>query len=109
MKKQRKMNVSDEGLRLAIEAVNKAQLARRLALAEVKRQRMLSIRDEGLRQAVQAVGTKAELARRLGITPQAIAYWKQIPADRIIDIETITGVDRKKLRPDLYGPRSLNK
>lgn len=56
----------------------------------------------GLQQAIKVVGTRAELARRLGITPQALSNWQRVPTARIIDVERVTGVPREQLRPDLY-------
>jgi hypothetical protein len=35
------------------------------------------------------------------ISPQAISQWKQVPADRVIDVEVVTGISRHVLRPDL--------
>jgi len=37
------------------------------------------------------------------ITPQAISQWKQVPADRARDVETVTGISRHDLRPDVFG------
>jgi DNA-binding transcriptional regulator YdaS (Cro superfamily) len=59
----------------------------------------------GLELAVEAVGGQAKtLAERLGVSPQAISQWKQIPSDRVIAVERITGVHRRFLRPDLHPP-----
>jgi DNA-binding transcriptional regulator YdaS (Cro superfamily) len=58
--------------------------------------------SSGLQYAIDAVGTKAELARRLHIKPQSLGRWRQIPAERIVQVEAITGVPREQLRPDLY-------
>ena len=49
----------------------------------------------------------SELARRLGITPAAVARWTyrgQIPADRVHAISRVTKIPPSKLRPDLFGP-----
>ena len=43
----------------------------------------------------------ATLAAQLGITAQSVAQWKRIPADRIIEVERISGISRQQLRPDL--------
>lgn len=51
--------------------------------------------------------SQSELARLLGIRVQAITGWKrlkQIPADRVLAVEEITGVPRHELRPDIYPP-----
>lgn len=53
---------------------------------------------------VNAGGSSA-LAKALGdVTPQAVSQWKVVPANRAIAVETITGVSRHKLRPDVFGP-----
>lgn len=56
-------------------------------------------------KAIAAVGTASELARRLGIKVQSIQQWKRIPAERLIEVESVTGVPRRELRPDLYEER----
>ncbi|MHA6684466.1 Cro/CI family transcriptional regulator [Mesorhizobium sp. A556] len=48
-------------------------------------------------------GTKSRLAEALNITPGAIAQWKQVPPDRAIDVERVTGISRHLLRPDVFG------
>lgn len=51
-----------------------------------------------------AVGLAAKLSDlnpERPITSQAISQWKQVPAERLIDVETVTGIDRTELRPDL--------
>lgn len=44
----------------------------------------------------------SELARAIGVTPQAVVQWKQFPADRILEIEAATNIGRDRLRPDLF-------
>lgn len=52
-------------------------------------------------------GRLAKIAYGLGITRGAVAKWKRIPAERVLDVERITGIPRYELRPDLYpSPRS---
>lgn len=58
--------------------------------------------NTGIEKAAGAAGSVAELARRLGITRSAIAQWDKIPAERVVEIERVTGVPRAELRPDLY-------
>lgn len=46
--------------------------------------------------------TPARLARALvRITPQAISQWRQVPAERVLEVERVTGIAREALRPDL--------
>jgi DNA-binding transcriptional regulator YdaS (Cro superfamily) len=57
---------------------------------------------QGLKAAIKAVGSVRELARLLGITHQAIQQWEKVPAERMLEIERVTGICRERLRPDLY-------
>jgi hypothetical protein len=61
--------------------------------------------NEILIQVVEKAGGWRALGRGLKINYQAIQSWKRIPAERVIAIEQITGISRKHLRPDLYGPK----
>ena len=61
------------------------------------------MRDQGLEQAVRAVGGVSELARQIGISQPSVSNWTRVPAERVLIVEAATGVDRKILRPDLYG------
>ena len=61
-----------------------------------------------IERAVKAAGGSHALAKRLEISRQAIEKWVAkgtIPAERVLEIEQITGVSRHVLRPDLY-PRN---
>lgn len=65
---------------------------------------MLGLMDV-LRTAIDEAGGAATLARKCGITAQAISQWKgRIPADRVLDISRACSwrVTPHKLRPDLY-------
>ncbi len=58
------------------------------------------------------IRSQSSLARELGISPQALDGWrkrKQIPAERVLDIERITGlkVTRYMMRPDIFGAAPL--
>jgi TorA maturation chaperone TorD len=63
---------------------------------------ILTARDPGLDRAIEAAGGVRALARQLGISQPAISSWKRVPSDRVIAVETATGVPRRDLRPDLY-------
>lgn len=53
-------------------------------------------------RAAAAAGNKSELARRLGVKVQSIQQWRRIPAERVLDVERVTGISRHDLRPDIY-------
>lgn len=48
-------------------------------------------------------GGVVALARELGIKHTALYSWTRVPAERVLDIERITGVSRHELRPDIFG------
>ena len=66
------------------------------------------MRDAGLDEAVRAVGGVSELARQIGISQPSVSNWSRIPAERVLIVEAATGVDRRVLRPDLYGQSQEN-
>lgn len=55
-----------------------------------------------LDRAIKAAGTAKDLAAQIGVTPQALSQWRQVPPLRVLEIERLTGVSRHELRPDLY-------
>jgi TorA maturation chaperone TorD len=61
------------------------------------------MRDPGLQEAIRVVGGVSELARRIGISQPSVSNWDRIPVERVLSIETATGINRAMLRPDLFG------
>lgn len=49
-------------------------------------------------------GMSARIARELGINPSAVSQWTEVPYNRVLDVERITGIPRHVLRPDIYPP-----
>lgn len=47
-----------------------------------------------------------KLAEAVGVDKATVTRWaqKRIPAERVVNIEKATGIDRQELRPDLYPP-----
>jgi hypothetical protein len=63
--------------------------------------------EEAVRLASPAPGkpgTRRELAKRIGVKPQAISQWDIVPVGRVLAVEAATGVSRHLLRPDFYPP-----
>lgn len=54
-------------------------------------------------RAVAAVGGVTKLAEAIGVTRSAVSQWLRVPADRVIDVERVSGVSRYELRPDIFG------
>ncbi len=53
-------------------------------------------------KAIEAVGSGKELARRVGVSPQAVSLWKEVPVTRVLAVERASGIHRSILRPDIY-------
>lgn len=55
------------------------------------------------------LGGPTKAAATLGLKrPSVIMNWrarKQIPADKVLDVEAATGISRHVLRPDIFGPK----
>jgi TorA maturation chaperone TorD len=64
--------------------------------------------DRGLQEAIRAVGGVTELARRIGISQPSVSNWTRVPAERVLAVESVSGVARVILRPDLYDDRPLD-
>ena len=57
-----------------------------------------------LAAAIKSAGSGTELARRIGITPEAVCQWRgRVPVNRVIAVEAATGVSREHLRPDVFA------
>lgn len=58
-------------------------------------------------RAVERAGGQQALADACGVKYQAVQKWlrsKRVPAERVLTIESATGVSRHDLRPDIYPP-----
>lgn len=65
--------------------------------------------NTSINRACAVVGSQAELARRVGVTVQAVNKWcrkGRVPAERVLAVEVATGgeVARHEMRPDIYPP-----
>src|SRR5206468_9154462 len=61
------------------------------------------MRDVGLDEAIRVAGGVGALARKIGIAQPSVSNWLRVPAERVLSVETATGVSRAILRPDLYA------
>ena len=65
------------------------------------------MRDRGLELALGVAGGVSALARQLGVSQPAVSGWKRVPPERVLAVESATGVPRTTLRPDLYAEADL--
>ena len=54
------------------------------------------------KQIIELAGGAQVLAKRIGLTHQAIYAWREVPADRVIEVARLTGLRPWDVRPDLY-------
>jgi DNA-binding transcriptional regulator YdaS (Cro superfamily) len=62
-----------------------------------------------IQTAIRALGGDERFRAALGVGKRTLAYikaGKRISAERAVKIETLTGVPRHELRPDLWAPPS---
>src|SRR5437588_12792966 len=64
--------------------------------------------DRGLQEAIRAVGGVTELARRIGISQPSVSNWGRVPAERVVQVESASGIARAILRPDLYVEQDVD-
>ena len=61
-----------------------------------------------IERAIDALGGPSKAAAALGIdNPSVVMNWRmrgRVPAQRVIDVERLTGISRHELRPDIFGP-----
>lgn len=58
-------------------------------------------------RVIDAYGGAAALARRIGVSRNAIWQWREknhVPVERVLEIEKVTGIPRHEIRPDIYPP-----
>jgi len=52
--------------------------------------------------------TTEAAAKKLGVTSPMWSRWengsRDVPAERVLDIEALTQISRHELRPDIFGP-----
>lgn len=51
-------------------------------------------------------GMMSKVAKALGISRQAVSLWDKVPAERLPEVERVTGIARHDLRPDICPPPS---
>lgn len=61
---------------------------------------------KGIHTAIKKSDGIQQLADLIGISYQAVYKWQApggtVPAERVLEIERLTGVSRHDLRPDIY-------
>lgn len=61
-----------------------------------------------IQAALKAAGGITSLAKAVGVSPSAVAQWDIVPPLRVLQVESVTGVPRWVLRPDIYPPSAAD-
>lgn len=56
------------------------------------------------KRAVKAIGGVVAVAKLVGISPQAVSQWDQVPALHAAKVAAASGVPAHELRPDIFTP-----
>jgi DNA-binding transcriptional regulator YdaS (Cro superfamily) len=63
---------------------------------------------EALDQAIRDRGGYAKVGQLLGVSRQTVYrwVWNRVPAERVAEVEYVTGIPRERLRPDIFNSRT---
>jgi len=67
---------------------------------------------EVIEEAIQKGGGLKVIAKALNMSEEGVRLWRvrgSVPASRVVEVEALTGVSRKRLRPDLYAAAPARK
>src|SRR3546814_19882258 len=59
-------------------------------------------KSPGLEEAIRAAGGIPALAHALDVALPSVSAWRHLPEKHVSDVEALTGVERRVLRPDPY-------
>jgi DNA-binding transcriptional regulator YdaS (Cro superfamily) len=64
--------------------------------------------EEALDQAIRDRGGYAKVGQLLGVSRQTVYrwVWNRVPAERVAEVEYVTGIPRERLRPDIFDIRT---
>ena len=57
-----------------------------------------------VKKAAENVGGVVALAKGLGVKHPSLHSWRRVPAERVRDLEKLSGIPCHEIRPDLYSP-----
>lgn len=62
------------------------------------------VANPGILKAAKFYRNREQFAEALGVTAACLTkwIWKRCPAERAVEIEKLTGISRKEIRPDIF-------
>lgn len=64
-------------------------------------------RDPILEQALNTRMAVTQIAETIGISRAAVSQWRRVPEKHVAAVAKITGISKRRLRPDLYRVREV--
>lgn len=55
-----------------------------------------------IKTIIEKAGGLSAVARKCGISRQAVFQWKVVPVAHVAQVAKITGLSRRMIRPDVY-------
>ena len=62
-------------------------------------------RDRIMRRIYSERGLATDIARKLGLTYQAVQQWKRVPPEHVMSVAPILDMKPEDIRPDIFKPR----
>lgn len=68
-------------------------------------------KNRGIAQAIKIAGGQYQLAKALGVKQPSVNYYlhTNCPAEKAVEIESLTKVPREKIRPDIFKSQTKAK
>jgi hypothetical protein len=62
-------------------------------------------RDHVMRLIFSKFGFGSVVAKHIGLTPQAVAAWNQVPIKYVWQVSELIDMPPERIRPDIFGKR----
>jgi hypothetical protein len=62
-------------------------------------------RDHVMRLIFSKFGFGSLIAKHIGLTPQAVAKWDQVPPKYVMEVAALIDMPPERIRPDIFGKR----
>jgi DNA-binding transcriptional regulator YdaS (Cro superfamily) len=92
--------------RLPQDQVCKGQpyIAKNVATMERQQQPSEPPHDVVVAMVREVRGTAGRIAQACGLGREAVWRWRKVPARHVLAVESLLGIPRHKIRPDIYPP-----
>jgi DNA-binding transcriptional regulator YdaS (Cro superfamily) len=64
--------------------------------------KLFGMQNPIIKEAAEKVGGIVAMSLQLGLSRGAVSQWDEVPLDRVVAVEKLTGVSRQRLRSDVF-------